>query len=252
MSLVASWNAIYTASSPSSRGFVFPAAIPVGRTVIVAVGRGGAATAVTSVTDTRGNTWAIPVTGQQASGTLNIGLIHARVTTAIQAGDTLTIVANSGSNRWAVAVGVFDDPILPLNYTASAIQSYGTQQFPVAGPTADLVEPRALVAMAVGSTGGGFPVSNNVNMVADQAVTAVGSADRGVALLYKYEGGYAHYSAASLASGVISVSAVAAYETPDLPAGTIPVLTDTGEVPGVLSWWDGATETPVVSFEVSP
>lgn len=249
MSLRDSWTAEQSASSLAAVTFTVPSAVPTGRLLMVAVGRGGGG-AVTAASPVRGNAWTIEATGAHTTATLSFGLLSMVVSTALAAGDTFTVTASAASNRWALAAGVFDDFVQPVNRAVSPVLSSAAT--PVnTGPTPDLAVQRALVVAAVATTGNGYPMTNRANALAAQILSGP-SAQRGVALFYKSEGGYPHTSSCDLAASVISVSATVAYECAPLPAGTLPLLTADGEVPGVLSWWNGSSEVAVSATQIAP
>ena len=74
------------------------AAAPVGDTVIVAAGQGN--TTLTSVTDSRGNTYTIdrPTIANGSGATAGVAVASTRVTTALQTGDTITAIFASTSD----------------------------------------------------------------------------------------------------------------------------------------------------------
>lgn len=254
MSLVDSWTDTYTASSVASRDFTVPIDIAVGTVLFVAVGRGGGST-VTSVTDSKGNTYSIPGAGPHSGNTCNVALARCEVDTALAPGDTITVTASTATNRWALVGAVFDEVLIPLNEaTTASVTSSATS--PVTDTTASLTAGDALVVMAIASTGAGIPAaSSGGSTLVDTVETAVGSSDRGVGMVYLVDttpNSTRAISAALASVGPVSASVAGAYESDTTPpAGPTVTLWDgASEVAVTLSIWDGATEVPV-TFEVT-
>lgn len=247
MPLIDSWTESYTISGTTQQ-FTFPRAVSVGETVFLSIGRGGSGT-VTNISAVGTNVWQILRAGPHSNNTFNGALIIMRVTQAISAGATFIITASSTSNRWTLAGGIFDDV---LSLTGMVYTEAISESTPVvnAGPTDDMVTSRALVVTAVAMTSNGSPIIHQGNKIVDQIVTAVGSADRGCALLFKYEGGHPHTGSFGVSNSSTSWSATVAVPSTDLPPGTIPYMTDEGEVPGMLTVWDGLDEIPVTGLDV--
>lgn len=250
MALLDSWTATYTATAGPTATFTFPRAVPANRLVVLAVGRGGGANSISNAQNVGGNVWAIERVGVHTTNSLNIAMLTLYTANPINAGATFTLTYNTTSNRWAVVCGVFDD-VSPLNKTVMASALSTAQPAVACGPTPALNVPRALVLTAAASTSAGFPLVNSANKLVAQTVTAEGSADRGVALFFKNEGGYVHTGSFLVPSSVISVSVTAAVQTPELAAGYLPVMTIDGEVPGKLSNWTGSAEVAINSIALS-
>jgi hypothetical protein len=256
MSLVDSWTDTYTATSTASRDFTVPIDIAVGTVLFVAVGRGGSGTVTEgSLVDSKGNTYLVVGAGPHSGNTLNVALFRCEVEFALAPGDTITIGASAASNRWALVAGVFDEVLLPFNEaTTASVTSSATS--PVTDTTASLTAGDALVVMAIASTAAGMPATaSGGSTLVDAVETAVGSSDRGVALLYRVDttpNSTRAIAAALVSSGPVSASVAGAYESDTTPpAGPTVTLWDgASEVAVTLSIWDGATEVPV-TFEVT-
>lgn len=251
MSLGLTWAQTYTATSTATvTTFTIPGNVTVGSFIVLAIGRGGAGL-VNSMPNIGSNVWVIERTGTHSTNTFNVCLATMRVTSNISSGTTFTIGASATSNRWTVSGGVFDDVIMPPNKSVmSAVLSTATPTVDC-GPTPNLVVSRALVVTAVAITAAGSPIDNRGNALASQTVTTVGSADRGCALLYKYEGGYPHTGSFDVTASSSSVSATGAYQSGALPAGSLAVMTENGERSGKLYYYLDDEEIPVTALERS-
>ena len=130
------------------------AAAPVGDTVIVAAGQGS--TALTSVTDSRGNSYAIdrPTVSNGSGAFGGVAIASTRITTALQSGDTITaIFAASASATRAIAAADFSGVLTQspwLDATASAI---GHNNSPSSGASGATQAAPELVIGAYGDTG---------------------------------------------------------------------------------------------------
>lgn len=251
MGLVATWSEVAT-NSNTLKSFTVTQPVPAGRLLVLAVGRGGGATAITSIGTVNGNPWTVQGVGAHTNGTVNVTLATCYVTTAISAGANFNVTYNATGNRWAAVFGVFDKVVSPIQ-SANMPAVLSTAQPNVdAGPTTPaLAVPRALVLTAVASTGGGFPIVNRGDKIVGQVITNGGSAERMVALLCKEEGGYTHTGSYNVPNSVISVATTAAIRVNPLPAGSIPLMTVDGEVEAKLSRWNGSTEAPIASLSLA-
>ncbi len=92
-----------TANGASSATIVVTVAaggVPVGNTVIITLNANGNGT-VNSVADTQGNTWSID---RQSTSTTGGQLVSSKITTALQAGDTITVTGSASiAGRIAIA-----------------------------------------------------------------------------------------------------------------------------------------------------
>lgn len=252
MSLTASWTRTFDTSAISTLANVqVMAPVPVGSVLAMAISRGGASL-LSSLTSMKGNNWQIHGSGSHSSNTLTIALATMVVTTALDASDTFNVTYPTTANRWAMAFGVFDGLVEPI----TSVQMPGivsTAAIPVnAGPTPTRATNRSLVLTAASTTEAGWPIINLGNKIASSVLTAGASANRGVALLYKHEGGHQHTGSFTLGASVISASTSVAFDANPLPPGTLPVMTVDGEVPGRLSKWTGSAEVLATGLGVAP
>jgi hypothetical protein len=101
----------------SSLAVTLTHAVSTGHTVLGALlweaGGGGGVPTISSIVDSRGNTW---TTTPDASGggatntTVAVAIVRARITTALQIGDTITVTISGGTrSKWAAQFDDFDD-----------------------------------------------------------------------------------------------------------------------------------------------
>lgn len=255
MSLTDSWTALSTATA-TAPSFTVPRAVPAGSTIVLAVGRGGSGV-VTAISSIRGNAWQILSAAAHSGGTVNETLALLRVTTALQAGDTFTVTGGS-TNRHALVAGVFDDLELPVvavvTPTSGGLSS--SSQTVTSGSLATASNPRTLVVQLFAAAAGGFPATAGGGAtLVDYAVTSAGSAERGVALEYKYDTATSRTSTINLGTAVVSVSAAAALKatvpaSPPADPYAVSIFNGTTEVPATITLWNGTAEVPV-TFELS-
>jgi hypothetical protein len=211
-----------------------------------------------SVTDSRGNTWAADVSaGAGGNVTVACAIIRARVATALQAGDTVTITITGGTrNRWAAQLDDFDDVnTTPLDVTAHN-DNPGSSTALSSGTTAATVQAYELDYAVFGFA---LPSARTVTIPAGwsgsaQVATAAGSANRGLQAIWRYTaatgtqqgtitldqastycGAIATYKATSLAPPVARVSQVSL----DIPPPGVAAVARVSQVsmqapPGVI------------------
>lgn len=139
----------------------------------------GSVPTISSIVDTRGNTWTTTPDDSANSGTTVAGaIVRARVTTALIPGDTVTVTLSVARARWAVQIDrVPDLAVNPLdqhthNTGASASLSTGTTTATVA--RAEFVY--AIFGIGPGKTitlpsgWGGGPKVESTNGAADRAI----------------------------------------------------------------------------------
>lgn len=99
-----------------------PNAVTVGHTIVGGVVWESAASAVptiTSIVDSRGNTYA-SVAAINNGATVSQIIFYGTMTTALQAGDSITVTIGSSRSRWALVVDQFDDlTTSPLDRSAT-------------------------------------------------------------------------------------------------------------------------------------
>ena len=220
-------------AAATSRAITVPFAVPVGHTLIIACVWESASAAVpgiSSVTDSRGNTYTTtPDASINAGTTVSCAILRGRITTALQVNDTITITIGSSRSRWAIEINQFDDIIAssPLDKTATnAPASTDHLSSGVTAATAQASE----VAIAVFGFGGGRTVTDLGGWSGGAKVeTSAGSTDRGLQVVHRY------VSTTGTQEGTIIISsastyaaAIATYKVPALPVvaggwGFIPI-----------------------------
>jgi hypothetical protein len=213
MGHVATVGTAVSTATASSFSIILSAAVPVGRTVTCVVAcesSAGAIPTVSSVTDTRGNTWTTtPDVSAGGGGNVTVALLvlRARITTALQVGDVVTVSVSSGTRtRWLGQLDSFDDVnTSPLdktqhadNPTASASLSTGT----TASPTAQAYE-LVVAAFAYGGTHASPSPPSGWSGTAQ--LTAGTTTIRNLMVIWKYT------SATGTQQGTLTIDASAAY-----------------------------------------
>lgn len=200
--------------------------VPVGRTVTAAVvWESGAGTipSVTSVTDSRGNTWTVDKTaGGAGNTTVAAMLARTRVATQLEIGDQITIVIGENRVRWAMQADSFDDvDASPLDKTA-ANNNPGNSASLSSGVTAATVQAYELAVAAFG-----FGQGRTVTIPAGWSGTAkvetsAGSTDRALQVIYKYTAATGTQEGTlTLSSGSTYTGLISTYKaTAAAPAGT--------------------------------
>ena len=184
-------------------------AVPAGRTVVGAIvweASAGAIPSISNVTDTRGNSWATDVTaGAAGNTTVAVGIFRARITTALQVSDTITVTIGTSRTRWAMQYDQFDDLFTsPLDKTAVA-NNPGTSTSLASGATTATVQPYELVYAAFGfGVGRGPSVPAGWSGTAS-VETAVGSTDRALQTIYQYT------STAGVQQGSLTLTSTSTY-----------------------------------------
>lgn len=203
-------------------------AVAAGRTVLGAVAWSQDNTSIpviSSVTDSRGNTYAVDEDAGAGNTTASCAIFRGRVTTPLQVGDTITVTITSARQRWALQADVFTDLIAgPLDRTA-ANDNPGSSSNLSTGTTLATQQARELAYAAWGFgrgsgqtvTGvGGWTSSGQVN-------TTSGSVQRGLQVAHTYltsagtVEGTATTSAATTYSGCVATYRIVTDQT--IPAG---------------------------------
>jgi hypothetical protein len=181
-----------------------------------------AATGVTSVSgsDSRGNTYTSGIV-RQHSGTTNdnisVGILYGNITTALQAGDTVTITPNLATNRVAVSVFEFD---VTLTADQSAANDEGdnsqSSMTSTASPTTTTANELVIGAFALVNPGRTFTLGAGYSE-GTKVVTTAGTSDRAVVAEYKF----VTSTGTQTATGTLNISGfwVAAVQTFSYSAG---------------------------------
>lgn len=164
--------------------------VPAGRTAVGAIAwdsSAGTIPTISSIVDTRGNTWTMDSSaGGVTNTTVAVGIFRARITTALLAGDTITVTISAARARWAMQYDAFDDLLPSALDQIAGNNNPGSQTALVSGATPATLQPYELVyaAFAFGTARG--PVIQAGWSGTASVETAAGSADRALQTVYQY------------------------------------------------------------------
>jgi hypothetical protein len=178
-------------NSSSTTGTVTVAtAVPAGQTVCGAIAwesAAGSIPTISSVADSRGNTWATDISaGGAGNVTVAVAIFSARIATALQVNDTITVTISAARVRWAMQYDAFDDVLVsPLDKTAHN-DNPGSASSLDTGTTAATAQPYELDYAAFG-----FSAARTATIPAGwdgtaQVNTTAGSSDRALQVTYRY------------------------------------------------------------------
>jgi cysteine-rich repeat protein len=150
---------------------IFTTNIPVGSTVIVTIALNPVAGAITC-SDPRGNTYAVDVDVTDGTGTTGVrsAVCSARVTTAISAGDLMTVSHTSTNRRAIFMMSVTGLAVSPVDKTATGT---GNDTAPVTANTAATSQANEILIGAIGVE------TRDEALTAGNSFTSVGSAQSG-------------------------------------------------------------------------
>lgn len=166
-----------------------PRGVPAGRTLAIGCVWDSAAAALPalgSVTDSRGNTYALDA-GVNSGTTVSCALLRGRVVNGLDQGDTITIVLDTGvvRARWAV-VCEEHDAIAANPFDKSSVNAAGPATSLATGQTDPTSEPHELV-IAVFGFGQDRAVTPPQGWQAAPLVQSnAGSSDRAVQMIHRY------------------------------------------------------------------
>jgi len=188
MTHIASYTKTENASTTTST-LTLSSGVSSGHTLMAAVcweASAGTLPTISSVVDSRGNTWTTtPDVSALAGTTLAVAILRARVTTALLTGDTITITLSASRSRWAWQVDDFDDVnTSPKDQTAS--NSPGSSASLSSGTTTATAQAYELLYAVYG-----FGTGRTVTIPAGwsggaQVATSAGSTDRAMQAVWKY------------------------------------------------------------------
>lgn len=189
MAHIASTTKTENASTATST-MTLTAAVTAGHTLIGGAcweASSGSVPTISSIVDSRGNTWTTtPDVSIVAGTTLAVAIIRARVTTALQVGDTITITLSAVRTRWAWQVDEFDDvnATTPKDVTVSnAPGSASALSTGISSATAQNYE----LLYAVFGFGSGRTVTIPSPWAGGaQVVTSAGTTDRALQAAWRY------------------------------------------------------------------
>ncbi|HWB35991.1 MAG TPA: hypothetical protein VHA75_08200 [Rugosimonospora sp.] len=137
--------------------------------------------------DTGGNTWTItPDVSANAGTTVAVAVLRARITTALDTGDTITVtISGDARGRWAMQADAFDDlDASPLDKTAS--NTPGSSASLSSGVTAATAQATELVYALFGFGANRTPTIPGGWTGGTKVETSAGSGDRGLQVIHKY------------------------------------------------------------------
>lgn len=167
-------------------------AVPVGHTIVVTVGwtnDSAVIPTISSVVDTRGNTWEVASTSGTGSATGSSLIARATLTTAMQSTDTITVTIGAARIRWVLEANEFDDVLPAAVDRVAANHAPANSATPSVGPTAlatqqpyELVVGAIVFGRGTGATSSVDPGWEGGAMV----TTAAGSSDRALQTVWRY------------------------------------------------------------------
>jgi hypothetical protein len=189
MAHIASTTKVENASTATS-ALTLTAAVSSGHTLLAAVcweASGGAIPTINSVVDSRSNSWTTtPDVSVVAGTTLAVAILRARVTTALQVGDTITITLSAARTRWAWQVDEFDDVNASTPKDQTVSNAPGSSASLSTGTTSATAQNYELLYAVYG-----FGTGRTVTVPAgwsggSQVATSAGSTDRAMQAAWKY------------------------------------------------------------------
>ena len=180
----------------SSVAITLTAGAAVGSTVLVGIiweaGGGTGVPTISAVTDSRSNSYSTTpdVTAGGATNTTVAGaVLRAKLTTALQVGDTITVTISGGTrSKWAMQADAFDDvnASTPLDKTATTGNTAPSGTSLATGSTAATSQANELV-YAIFGFGSGRTVTVPGGWTGGAKVeTTAGASDRALQVIHKY------------------------------------------------------------------
>lgn len=196
--VVDEFDALSTSTSPAALTVPVPRAVAAGSSIVLAAVRddaSGTAGGLASISDTRGNTWVLHDAISLRSGVCEVSLHHCHVTTAIQAGDSITVTWNGNRFRkLAICQVVTGLQTITKDATSGTTVATnpansgpnGTTAAVSGSTTGSTAYTNGLLVAAVGSGSAGGTFAAGTGFTAGASiVTAGGSADRRLSTEYR-------------------------------------------------------------------
>lgn len=187
MSLTTVGRGIQNASSTTLAVTIYRP-VPVGTTLLMPIAwEAGAGTVptISSIIDTRSNTWTTTPDDSAVSGTtVAVAIVRARVTTPLIPGDTVTITISAARTRWAAQIDATPD--LAASPLDAHTHNSGTGTSLSTGTTAATVAQAELVYCAFGFPSGRGPVVPAGWGGGPDLETTAGSTDRALQSTWLY------------------------------------------------------------------
>lgn len=161
-------------------------AVAAGQTLVLAMAHAGTGRTVTSVVDSRGNTWSIA--GSHVNGTtLKSWLIVCTVGTALQVGDVITVTMSGLVTTAGVSVDEFNDVTsLTPHRTGAGANDTTVAAATLTSALTSTTSTKTLLLTAVGFSGTSATITSSTGDTALAPVApAAAASNRGVALLYR-------------------------------------------------------------------
>jgi hypothetical protein len=170
----------------ATRTVSLPVAVPVGDTLLLCAS-GESSSILSSVTDSRGNTWTVGGTVNNGL-TLHVGFAHCHVTTALQVGDTVTVTEGSARNTLNIAIHQFTamDTTAAVDKAASGT---GTSVSPATAATATTTQALELLyaCFCINDQAQAETVTAGTGYMRLTYITTTrGTADRGLIAEYQF------------------------------------------------------------------
>jgi len=166
------------------------AAVSAGHTLIGGIcweAAAGTVPTISSIVDSRSNTWTTtPDDSVVAATTLAVAVIRARVTTALQVGDTITITISAARSKWAIQIDEFDDVNASSPKDVVAHNAPGSSTSLASGTTATTAQAYELL-YAVFGLGTGRTITIPSGWSGGASVETTGGTDRALQAAWKYQ-----------------------------------------------------------------
>lgn len=235
MTHVATVGTKIQSASATTVSLTLTAGVAVGHALIVGAAwesAAGVVPTITSIADSRGNAYTVEESAN-AGVTVAVAIIRARVTTALQAGDTITITVSASRSRWLLQADDFDDlKTAPLdvhagNSTGASSASCTT------GTTANTTQAGELL-YALWAFGPGRTVTLPQGWSGGAKLeTTAGATDRGMQAAWSYVDGTGPKSATlGLSSASVYAGAITTYKTTAAAVGRVGQLRMEAPLPG--------------------
>lgn len=182
-------------SSSASVAITLTDDVPLDATVLVGIiweaGGGAGVPTISAVTDTGGNSWSTTpdvTAGGVDNSTVAGAILSARITTALEIGDTITVTISGGTrSRWAMQADAFDDlDEDPLDETATTGNSSPSGTGLSTGTTGETSQPHELLYAIFGFGSGRTPTIPEGWSGSAKVETSAGSSDRALQVIHKY------------------------------------------------------------------
>jgi len=176
-------------TSGTSLAIPVPRAVPVGSLAVVSFAA-HIQTGSYTITDSRGNTYTVDDgpndfgLGPSAAGYARQG--QSRLSTALQAGDTITITATGATPaKWAAVVGIFSLPANAYFGDVDALETLGELDMYAPPVTSQRTNALVVISHYMVNSGRTLTAKNGWTLSA-KAVTTAASANRAVVQAWKY------------------------------------------------------------------